>query len=77
MTDQTETRQPLTPLQAAVVRFVAEYVQEHGYGPSRDEITAATGAGCPITQRLITRGVLHNLPGVHRTLRVNPLYGPN
>jgi len=70
--DKTTADRPLTPLQAAVVRYVAEYRAVYGYGPSREEIEAATGASAPIVQRLIYRDVLQTRPGIHRTIRVNP-----
>lgn len=60
----------LTPLQSAVVQFVREYCAQHGYGPSRSEIKAATGASSPVVQELVRRGVLQRIPGIHRTLRV-------
>lgn len=55
--------------------FISNYVREHGYPPSREEIAehlglAGRGAAQPIIERLRDRGLIKVNPGIPRGISI-------
>jgi repressor LexA len=64
----------LTPQQAQALSFVREYLADHGYAPSYDEIAACLGITKSGVNRVIRaleeRGRIRRWPGRSRALEV-------
>lgn len=65
---------PLTPRQHAIVEFIAEYVREHGYAPSLqeigDEFTLKAPAVHGHLERLQAKGWLTRTRHVRRSIQL-------
>jgi hypothetical protein len=66
---------PLSDRQAAIIRFVESYVQQHKHPPSIRDISRGVGISSTSNvtyhiNRLIENGYLHKQPGTSRTLVV-------
>lgn len=66
---------PLSERQAAIIRFVQKYMQEHNHAPSIREIGEGVGISSTSNvvyhiNRLIDHGYMYKQPGTSRTLVV-------
>ncbi len=68
-----QERSPLAPRQAAVYRWIAAFVDQHGYAPTLREIGAAMGIASTkgVSDHLVAmrrKGWLDWVPGKSRTI---------
>ena len=59
-----------------VLKFVGEYIEEHGYGPSYKEIMEAceissTSMVARYVDQLVDEGALQRAPGIARSIRLS------
>lgn len=71
---RVHTTHPPHPQQSKCLRFIREYINEHGLSPTYEEIGAAMGIAKSAVFRLIGRieeqGHLYRLPKCHRSIRL-------
>jgi hypothetical protein len=73
---QNRRLDPLPPGQARVLSFVRQFINEHGWPPTRKEIADALGFKSPNAaqehlQRLAERGIVTLVEGAARGIRIN------